>query len=409
MNFSCNIKVVDMMMGSGKTSAAINYMNNATRKNRFMFITPYLKEVERIKIACPKLNFQSPKIIGTKLKGIKQLIRKKENIVSTHALFKHFDEETINILKARNYILIIDEVADVIAQHEICSQDFRVMCSELVNIEQKTGKLTWRKEKQNYTGKFEVEKNLCHFGRLYSYSGCGAMWMLPVEIFSSFKEIYILTYMFDAQIQKYYYDFYKIPYQYIYVKGNSQENYSFTPNKHENSEKHLDYRQLIHILNDNKMNSIGDGTYDLSKNWYIRNANSIKMIQLKNNLTNYFRNIMKSKSADNLWTTFLSYKGKLASGGYSKGFTALNTRGSNDYRSRTVIAYPVNRYLNTAIKNFFLQRGIPIDEDQFALSEMLQFIWRSAIRDGQEIWCYIPSRRMRSLFEHWITENSTSN
>ena len=57
-------------------------------------------------------------------------------------------------------------------------------------------------------------------------------------------------------------------------------------------------------------------------------------------------------------------------------------------------------------KNFFLQHGIAVDEDGYALSEMLQFIWRSAIRDGKEIWIYVPSIRMRGLLERWIDEKS---
>ena len=43
-----------------------------------------------------------------------------------------------------------------------------------------------------------------------------------------------------------------------------------------------------------------------------------------------------------------------------------------------------------------------MDEDLFALSEMLQFIWRSAIREGKDIHLYIPSSRMRGLLETWL-------
>lgn len=43
-------------------------------------------------------------------------------------------------------------------------------------------------------------------------------------------------------------------------------------------------------------------------------------------------------------------------------------------------------------------------EEQFALSEMIQFIWRSAIRDNKPIKLYIPSVRMRNLLEKWIEE-----
>ena len=50
--------------------------------------------------------------------------------------------------------------------------------------------------------------------------------------------------------------------------------------------------------------------------------------------------------------------------------------------------------------------GYPLDVDKLALSEMIQWIWRSAIRDGKEIWIYIPSSRMRGLLEDWIKEVS---
>ena len=55
---------------------------------------------------------------------------------------------------------------------------------------------------------------------------------------------------------------------------------------------------------------------------------------------------------------------------------------------------------------FFARKDITIDVDKFALSEMLQWIWRSAIRDGRAINVYIPSHRMRELFLGWIDEVS---
>ena len=62
--------------------------------------------------------------------------------------------------------------------------------------------------------------------------------------------------------------------------------------------------------------------------------------------------------------------------------------------------------MNTSIYNFLKANEIEIDQNMFALSEMLQWIWRSAIRDGKEIWIYIPSKRMRTLLENWIEEVS---
>ena len=45
-----------------------------------------------------------------------------------------------------------------------------------------------------------------------------------------------------------------------------------------------------------------------------------------------------------------------------------------------------------------------LDEDAYALSEMLQLIWRSRIRNGENINVYIPSKRMRDLFKEWLDE-----
>ena len=57
------------------------------------------------------------------------------------------------------------------------------------------------------------------------------------------------------------------------------------------------------------------------------------------------------------------------------------------------------------IKKFITHYDINFDEDLFALSALLQWIWRSQIRDGKPIQIYIPSERMRGLLKGWIGES----
>lgn len=64
------INIIDAICGAGKTSAAINFMNNFPNDQRFLYITPYLTEVERIISACPNKKFKQPETYGTKLNGI---------------------------------------------------------------------------------------------------------------------------------------------------------------------------------------------------------------------------------------------------------------------------------------------------------------------------------------------------
>ena len=90
------INIVDSIMGSGKTQAAINYMNNSNDDEKFLYVTPYLTEVDRIIKSCPSKNFRQPEKYGTKIRGIKDLLNKGYNIVTTHTLFHLFDDEIID-------------------------------------------------------------------------------------------------------------------------------------------------------------------------------------------------------------------------------------------------------------------------------------------------------------------------
>ena len=121
-------------------------------------------------------------------------------------------------------------------------------------------------------------------------------------------------------------------------------------------------------------------------------------------MNNYFRNISDSKSGETLWTVYEDREDWLKGKGYTKGFTACNLRSTSEYRDRKYLAYCVNIHLNPYYKKYFLSQGAHIDEDKYALSEMVQWIWRSAIRDGEEIWVYVPSKRMRTLLLNWLND-----
>lgn len=414
MNFDCKVNIVDAIMGAGKTSAIINLINKSEDDEKFLVITPFLDEINRYRNHCHKKNFKTPVYLkengkSTKLNDLKRLIDKGENIISTHSLFQKFDNELIDLCRAKNYTLIMDEVANVIEEYELSKQDFEILKQTYVDINPETRQLIWKEEYSDYKGKFENEKRLCELGSLVCYGDNLMVWLFPIETFNSFRNIYILTYYFDMQMQKYYYDYYGVQYTYWSVDGDSLESYCLIPYNKNIKYTEYDYKKLIHICENEKLNMIGDRDSDLSYSWYTRNKNNTSIKVLKNNLYNFFHNLRDNKTENNIWTTFKEYKELLKGKGYTKGFLSCNARATNEYRKRTNVAYPINKYINPFIKNFFTMNNISVDENGFALSEMLQFIWRSAIRDGKEIWVYIPSIRMRNLLKQWIKQNSLQN
>lgn len=382
-------------MGKGKTSAAIEYINSHPGQ-RFLYITPFLTEVERVRVSCPAAAFETPEPRGSKLADIKRLLSEHCNVTSTHALFSYFDAEVEELIRGGGYTLFMDEVSDVVHQLKISDDDFGTLLEKYTTRDE-DGKLVWTAD--SYNGVFNPYRNILKNNSLIFCSEGAAVWMFPPEIFRAFNDVFVMTYMFRHQLQRCYFDFYGIDYEYIWVERSGDGRYMFSDRQvlYDQTE----YAPLIHLLNDPKANAVGESATALSKTWYIH-AKDEALSELKRNASTFFRRRARCKSRDCMWTTFQDFRSCIAGDGFAKGFLSCNARATNEYKNRTAAAYLVNRYMNPVVKNFFHNNGIEIDDDGFALSEMVQWIWRSAIRDGKEITLYIPSARMRGLLMGWL-------
>ena len=405
----CKYYVIDSVMGSGKTTSAINYINSLPDDYHFIYVAPYLSEVTRIIKACWGKNVSQPFYEeGRKLNGLYSLLEEGKNVVTTHQLFSTLGDRGIEAIKSYGYICFIDETLDCVNSYdgegELNTYDTAGVLKAYADVDEETGLVKWRDPA--YRGRFTQEKELADNDELAYYNGNVFIRIFPLKVLTCFKELYVLTYLFDGSFMSCYYKYFGIEYTNLYVTGDDPLTFTFTGDKAEESKVRKNYRKLIQILHNDKMNAIGDGKYSLSYSWYSRESNNADVERLKGNLHNYFQNISKAKSSKCLWAAFKQSRGKLSGMGYSKGYIVPNTRATNDYASRDVVAYVVNRFVNTNIMNFFRGKGIEPDEDLFALSEMIQCIWRSAIRNDEPITLYIPSKRMRGLLENWIEENS---
>ena len=416
------VTVIDSIMGSGKTTSLINMMNENTEE-KFIYITPYRDEIDRVISNCPNRYFETPKNFDkmnlktcTKYEDLIKIIEQDINVVSTHALFQTFDENIIKVLKEHKYTLILDEVAQVVEEINISPDDVRMLINEGVIIINKDKRIIWSDDE--YDGEFIKYKEPFKNGEVYLYGNSVIIWCFPCEIFDCFDKVIISTYLFKGQLQCYYFQVNNIEFEYkSAIKSiNNKGEYEF--NIVDYTEEY-DYKSLSKLINiyEGKLNAIGedkDGRKKpLSSTWY-KEATGEKLKLVQNNTYNYFRNICNKKSNEVLWTVFKfraetpetkkNRMTKIKPNGYNKSFETCNCRATNKYRERDTIAYLINRYNSPAIINFFKDRGAEVNEDMFALSELLQFIWRSCIRDGKPINVYIPSKRMRTLLKGWLKQ-----
>ena len=52
--------------------------------------------------------------------------------------------------------------------------------------------------------------------------------------------------------------------------------------------------------------------------------------------------------------------------------------------------------------------SVKFKEELYAINEMIQFIWRSAIRNEEQINLFLPSERMRKLLNKWLNNGYES-
>ena len=85
------VTIIDSPCGRGKTTYAINYINERPTDN-FVYITPFLKEVERVidktRLSGVSKRFVQPANLGNgKMDSLINLFHNNRDIVSTHSLF----------------------------------------------------------------------------------------------------------------------------------------------------------------------------------------------------------------------------------------------------------------------------------------------------------------------------------
>lgn len=395
------IKVCDSIMGSGKTTAAIRYMNEHQEK-KYIYLAPYKSEADRIQSACPLLKFKRPTY--QVILHSTDLISSGENIATTHQAFKLYNPEIRKLIKEVGYTLIVDESLELLEELEFSIGDLET-CVRAGYVKIDSGMV--RLVDDSYDGKSSEYKSFfsvlrCRDLLMFNDGEQGLYyWLLPADLLQVFDDVIVMTYMFEGQEMSGLLKMEGLEYKYIGLERDDDgvrfsESGSYVP------EYTKRLRGKIHILDNAKMNAIGCDEFALSSHWFTRPENEEKVATVRKNLYNYFRNVTESQYSERMWSSYISSKSKLRGKGYTNCFVQFNAKSENKYSNKRYLAYLPNIFMNVSRKLYLSSRGAEINDDVFALSNMVQWIWRSAIRNGEDVYIYIPSRRMRMLLIGWM-------
>lgn len=431
----CKVTIIDSIMGSGKTSWAIQYMNDASPLERFIYITPFLDEIDRIQDAVKEHEFVAPNTdneYGSKLDSLKALLSDNYDICATHALFKGADEEVRELLTETNYTLILDESFDAVEpMNGLKKGDVtRLLRSNDISIDPITKRVDWIGDEKDET-KYRDVRILAQTGTLYCNRGTLFVWTFPPEIFKAFDRVFIMTYLFDGQPQRFYFDMFQIEYDKKAARKDDNGFYSLVDYEPGNEPRKALY-DLIDVYqgkkNEFKLKSVKSVTLSSTNSMpLVKNDEFIRMAN--NNLRSFFLIDCEAKRDDVMYSAKKELLEKLGPTGFKepnitkkerdafyddernkhkkippKVKIPVNSRATNRYSNKRALAYLFNCYMNVNVKSFFLDNGFTIDENTeglYSVGELLQWIFRSRIRNGEPIKLYLPSSRMRGLLEAW--------
>lgn len=391
------VKIVDAIMGSGKTHDAIELMK--CHKGKFVYVTPFLDEVDRIKQNVPGV--VDPVVRTENLPdGINKVIYKRDdlltkanqglNMATTHSLFKSLKRSDYSHFT--DHHLILDEVMMPIDVLDMTKDDIEIAFNEGLLVENKrTGEVSYTGDE--YNGKFYKKlKSYCDTANVIYVGHRLLVWAFPPEIFKNFKSVSVLTYLFEGSILAAYFRYYEIEYEVQKIEVSVEK------------AKKDDIKKFLNVYIGSS-NSIGNAPTAFSVNW-LKSKSDQELKSISKKVCNLVQRNFRTRGNLNGYTTFKAFKSKLKGKGYTSGFIPVNERATNKYSDKETLIYLANRFLNPDIKEFFRQGGIKVDEEQWALAELIQWVWRGRIRKNESMNLFIPSKRMRNLLMDWVDEQT---
>lgn len=423
------IKLIDYMMGVGKSSYILNKMvdwNNQGVFEQFVYISPLLSEVGgkrkvkgrgydkgRVQEKCPELDFKFPVNQGSsKLDCFRDLLLKGSNISATHNVFTNLTPLDITLIQERKNVLIIDEEVQALDTYsDLGKNHFNVLLNGGQVFVTEEGKVCWNHkdfpqsqdflnnpEEGDYSSndkKLSRFINLCDGGYLHKVNDKVIIWEYPMSILEAFDEVIVMTYLFSASPMA------------SWCKMNNVLVEKLVVDELEDKQISIKSRvkDLITVVETKKMKEVEK--YGFSYSWWDGSGrNKVYTDKVKKVLEDVSNNYLSGVGyKDYVFTcpenSFSKIKGK----GYSRSeWLYSDCKATNDYSDKKVMFYLYSKFPNVFISPFCKDKGADINPDEYAKSSMLQWLWRGCVRKGEPMKVVILSKRMRDLFKDWLEE-----
>ncbi|KQN73585.1 hypothetical protein [Devosia sp. Leaf64] len=403
---SAHVRIIDRPCGSGKTS---KLLKSFAPDHRYIVVVNLLSEVDRVlSDACvPFIAPLANADYGTKRSDLENLLLRKQNIVTTHQLYAD-----VAILARRGllkgYDIIVDEVPNVCAQvGELSGQslsEFYVSCGYATVAEdgQVAPTPKWDADYELVADTLSLNNyQLASAGMLYAVDDTALVWAFPRELLEAGRSFTVLTYLAGGAMLVPYLERLGIPYVHDWEPEADQ---AFR----RQARQLLDVRAIPTLAKTRLSYSAQQGLKLKERGVVAAALRSIRRGDLQDvdlndvvitcSKGNWFKKGRRGlkPEAGPFATNTKMFKGV--------HWLPNTTRGTNDYAHASHAIYLYDQFINPKIASFLGVNGSDF-QSRYAVTELIQWVYRTRIRRGETVVLYLPSARMRRLLQEWLVDD----
>ena len=377
------------------------------QNKKYLVILPFLSEVKRVIDQSQPILFEQPTTDenehSTKTESIKELLLTGQNIATTHNMY----ERLVKLAREGlldDYHIIIDEVPDVVksvsSKTKTSIEEFYLKTGYIelgeTGLVRPTNK--WRQNKE------EVSDTLNSKILFYAETGCLYLlgehmfvWAMPSELLTAGLSVTIMTYKSEGSLLTSYLNKLSLPY---FV--NSSE---FEERRFKIAAKELINLQDIPSISKLNLSHSGQAKGMSQYSYYSKISGALKNLRSRQLKGVYLDDILVTCKKD-AWLKQENKAGVFARNSkmFHANWIANTTRGTNDYAHCSHLIYLYDQHVNPVVGRWVNNSSRSFD-DAYALTELIQWVWRSRVRRGEPITLYLPAPRMRRIFLDWLDDD----
>ena len=412
LEFRSKITLLDHPCGFGKTSSLLSVINNRPDL-KFLVVVNTLDEVDRImlgvtpgRMSAPKDAFEANANKGEQLEA---LLVASKSVVITHKLYEKAGRLADGGL-LRDYSVIIDEVPNTIeALQTIKPESMKEIYLGKGFLEMSpTAELRvtqkWIDEYDKFSDTLRSSIFNASLGRGLFYDGKGnLLTSIPVSLFDYAGSVTVLTFLSSGSLLTKFLELNSLKYETKTVPG--------ALSAFRGRALSLLTIKALPALEKVPYSYSKQKTYTVSSKPARTTATALKNLKQRQLVDVNPGNILLTCSKSAWYKS--SRRGDIDDtrpGPFAKdsrlfgkaNWIANTTRGTNNYSHCTHLIYLYEQNVNPVLMNWMKVNDAEFRQ-QYAVTEMIQWIWRSQIRNGLPVTVYIPSKRMRDLLDGWLS------